>query len=307
MLLTWSLFIVVVSEQKNGAVSVPSPLTFGRRKALCIGVNDYSEFEFSNATSRATSMNTLSSLHGCVNDASSLGRILSSKHGFSEVRVLLNSRATRSSIFEHLLQLGFSCTSGDLLLVYFSGHGTRRVLMAHDACVDVLEITATCHSFSSVHSVLLLDSCSEEIDPVMVSADRDRPDRECEHAGTSLATLRKRGPGSALLSNRYERHDKIRQSEVVLAPATCSSDVSNGVFHTVTTASSPMTAAYEKNFGDECHGLFTYFLMQELLQDGHCAPTVPLQFVSESAVLTLVVLRQPFPLHPLNNELRSAI
>jgi hypothetical protein len=79
----------------------------GRRKAVCIGINDYAD----------------SPLSGCVSDCENWARKLRGI-GFS-VRTLTNQRATRTAMRNALRRLIAAARPGDELVYFYAGHGTQ--------------------------------------------------------------------------------------------------------------------------------------------------------------------------------------
>ena len=82
------------------------------RKALLVGINDYP--------------NPADRLSGCVNDVFTMSAVLQ-ECGFpaDSIRTCLNERATAAAILERLNWLLRDARSGDELVFYYSGHGTR--------------------------------------------------------------------------------------------------------------------------------------------------------------------------------------
>lgn len=79
----------------------------GRRKAVCIGIDDYEN----------------APLAGCVADARLWARTLRSQ-GFDVEATLLNAEATRRTILQALRDLIAGSAAGDVLAFQFAGHGT---------------------------------------------------------------------------------------------------------------------------------------------------------------------------------------
>lgn len=79
----------------------------GRRRALCIGIDNYNE----------------SPLQGCVADAQLWGRTLKDI-GFSKIQYLLNEEATQANISDYLHELIVTSQPGDVIVFQFAGHGT---------------------------------------------------------------------------------------------------------------------------------------------------------------------------------------
>jgi hypothetical protein len=105
-------------------LSVPSPSSCATKKAFLIGINDYRNLpRYSEQLGR-----WINDLKGPVNDVEFIKRLLVSRYDFREedIKVLTESEATRVKIlntFESWLINGTN--KGDLVLFYFSGHGTQ--------------------------------------------------------------------------------------------------------------------------------------------------------------------------------------
>jgi hypothetical protein len=82
------------------------------KKALCVGINDY-PYDGSD-------------LNGCVNDAKSWADLLVNHFGFagSDVRLLLDSEATKAKVIGGLEDLLAGTKAGDVLVFTNSSHGT---------------------------------------------------------------------------------------------------------------------------------------------------------------------------------------
>ncbi|MFN2355642.1 MAG: caspase family protein [Desulfopila sp.] len=83
------------------------PAPEGRRRALCVGIDDY----------------PTSPLNGCVADADAWGATLDAM-GF-QVSSLKNAAATRNSILAELKKLIETSKAGDIVVFQFAGHGTE--------------------------------------------------------------------------------------------------------------------------------------------------------------------------------------
>jgi len=104
-----------------------------RKRALVVGVNRYAE---------------ITQLNGCVNDTTDLRVALVDLAGFSQedVRVLIDSQATKLAIEAGLAWLTDGASRDDLLVFHFSGHGSQiRDVGPQDELVDHLdEILCPC-------------------------------------------------------------------------------------------------------------------------------------------------------------------
>ncbi len=81
------------------------------KKALCVGVNDYPFGE-------------INDLRGCVNDANDWAGLLKNHFDFTDVRQLLDDRATKANIISELKKLLQGAKSGDVLVFTNASHGT---------------------------------------------------------------------------------------------------------------------------------------------------------------------------------------
>ncbi len=82
------------------------------KKALCVGINDY-PYDGND-------------LNGCVNDAKAWADLLVDHYGFArgDVRLMLDSEATKGNIMAYLKDLVTGAKSGDVLVFSNSSHGT---------------------------------------------------------------------------------------------------------------------------------------------------------------------------------------
>ena len=136
-------------------------------KALLVGVNKYKL--------------PGSDLQGCVNDATNVRDVLLKYFGFAvkDIRVLVDSRATKKGILDRLGWLVKAAKSGDRLLFHFSGHGSQIRDRDGDELKDHLDEIICPHDMdwdgtyivdddlkaifstlpAGVHLEVLLDSC----------------------------------------------------------------------------------------------------------------------------------------------------
>lgn len=83
------------------------------KKALCVGINNY---PFGDAND----------LKGCVNDANDWANLLKNHFAFTDVKQLLDSRATKARIIKGLKDLLTGAKAGDVLVFTNASHGTYR-------------------------------------------------------------------------------------------------------------------------------------------------------------------------------------
>lgn len=86
------------------------------KKALLIGINDYKHYADY-------------PLDGCINDVEIVASVLKGKFGFAddEITLLTGRNATQSRIVKEMRYILENCEKDALVILHFSGHGTRRV------------------------------------------------------------------------------------------------------------------------------------------------------------------------------------
>ncbi len=112
-----------------------------RKLALLIGINQYPESVADRSPIRGTV------LSGCLTDVELQRELLLHRFGFgaSEVLTLTDQQATRTAIVEALSELATQAQSDDVVVVHFSGLGSRVKLDAAGAeiCNTLVPIDAT--------------------------------------------------------------------------------------------------------------------------------------------------------------------
>lgn len=96
-------------------------------KALLIGINQY--------------QNSLWNLSGCINDVFNIYDLIYNKYAFlpDDIRVLVNERATKENILHRMKYLAENSSSGDIILWYYSGHGSQIRDRNNDELEDHLD------------------------------------------------------------------------------------------------------------------------------------------------------------------------
>lgn len=89
-------------------LSAKAPVSAGRRRALCVGINRY----------------PTAPLAGCVADAQAWASAFT-QLGFESPISLFDEAATRGAIMDHLSALITSSSPGDVIAFQFAGHGTQ--------------------------------------------------------------------------------------------------------------------------------------------------------------------------------------
>jgi len=110
-----------------------------KKKAVVIGINDY-------APAGAGGPD----LNGCVNDARDVANTLV-VCGFApaDIRILTNHNAKKTNIFTYLNWLLDDSASGDSLVFFYSGHGTRVANIGADLEIDGLDEAIVPHDYST--------------------------------------------------------------------------------------------------------------------------------------------------------------
>lgn len=101
----------------------PPPSSGGTKKALLVGIANYKNLPYySKYLGRE-----LKNLKGPINDVRITREVLISRYGFrpEEINVLINQQATRDNIIGALESLIQETREGDVVVFYFSGHGTQ--------------------------------------------------------------------------------------------------------------------------------------------------------------------------------------
>jgi len=102
--------------------------TAGKRRALLIGINDYSASHLPPAPTAPAPGRQWPSLSGAVNDVAAMKELLVLLYGFErgDILTLTDQGATRAAILETLeQQLVAPAAKGDVILFYYAGHGSQ--------------------------------------------------------------------------------------------------------------------------------------------------------------------------------------
>ncbi len=99
-----------------------------RKRALLIGINQYDAKDDTQNFSQTATANGWLPLHGCVNDVELQRELLTHRFGFApqDIVTLTDLQATRNNIFDAITEhLTAQTLPDDLVVVHFSGHGSR--------------------------------------------------------------------------------------------------------------------------------------------------------------------------------------
>jgi len=113
----------------------------GRRKAFLVGINDYAPLGSGG-----------SDLNGCVNDVKDMASTLLALNVVdalpSQLRICTNGNATKAGILAGLQWLLKGAAKGDLLIFYYSGHGSQVVNTGADTELDGKDEVICPHDFA---------------------------------------------------------------------------------------------------------------------------------------------------------------
>lgn len=106
--------------------SVTAPAAHAKKIALLVGVGDYIYFRRPDDTS---SKLPPGDLRGPTRDVVALKELLTKRFGFQEadIQVVLDQEATEENVRKALHNLAQRAEAGDVVLFYYSGHGSRRL------------------------------------------------------------------------------------------------------------------------------------------------------------------------------------
>jgi len=93
------------------------------KRALLIGINTYVPEKQTDKSRGSTWIN----LDGCINDADAMKSVLETRYGFpgQNIVVLTNKEASRNNILNNLETLAQESKKGDIVFIYYSGHGSQ--------------------------------------------------------------------------------------------------------------------------------------------------------------------------------------
>lgn len=237
-------------KKSTGSVKKKSP-----KRGLCVGINDY-PYEGND-------------LNGCVNDALAWSELLTKRYGFpkSEVKILLDSEATKKNIMNGLKSLLAGTKPGDVLVFTNSSHGSYvadisgdeekydEILCPYDIEENHIlddELRDLISDLKEgVHITVILDNCHSgtatraavgEIIPGLKTPD-DRRVRFLSPALRGLPVLE--NPWSAKPKSKM-KHPESKMKEVLLSGCT------------------DREYSYDAFFDGTYHGALTYYAIQAI-------------------------------------------
>jgi hypothetical protein len=115
---------------------IANPAYSGTRRALLIGIQSYSPPAGASLPtaqaghapdSRFADGVAWPVLHGSLVDVANMRVLLEANFGFQDIRLITEQQATRQGILAAIDRLAADTNDGDLDVIYYAGHGSRRV------------------------------------------------------------------------------------------------------------------------------------------------------------------------------------
>lgn len=108
-------------------------------------------------------------LNGCVNDVGLFRRMLKEYFGFpnEDIRVVVNERATKANVLHRLRIMLADAEPGDLVVFYFSGHGSQIRDRDGDELTDHLDEVICPYDMDWDRGTYILD---DDLDAIFASA-----------------------------------------------------------------------------------------------------------------------------------------
>lgn len=111
---------------------------------VCVGIADYPGTEHD--------------LRISDNDAKTIAKVFSAaKH--ATVSVLLNEHATQSALLSTMHTLFLNANSEDIVMLYFSGHGTPGALVCYDGLLTYQHIFKMLKGCKATRKIIIADAC----------------------------------------------------------------------------------------------------------------------------------------------------
>lgn len=111
---------------------------------VCVGIADYPGTE--------------NDLRISDNDAKTIAKVFSvAEH--ATISLLLNEQATQSALLSTMHTLFLNANSEDLVMLYFSGHGTPGALVCHDGLLTYQHIFKMLKGCKANRKIIIADAC----------------------------------------------------------------------------------------------------------------------------------------------------
>ncbi len=254
------------------------------KKALCVGINDYP--------------GEGSDLNGCVNDARSWADLLIRNFGFpkANVKMLLDSQATKAAILGGLKKLLVGAKTGDVLVFTNSSHGTYLADDNHD---EPLYDEALC-PYDCDRNLIVDDELRELFAGLPKGVALTVISDSCHSGTVTRAAINENIPGlktpddrrvrflhpallgKSVLSNPFQavdrsrvNHPQSKMKEILLSGCTASE------------------YSYDALIGGTYHGAMTYFAIQAIREANY-----DLTYAQLRSRLIYLLDEAGYPQHP---------
>ena len=130
---------------------IERPRTPINAKAFLVGINEYP---------------SPNELYGCINDVDDIALFLVNRCGWvpSNIRKLVDRRATKAAILERLNGMVECANPGDLLVFYYSGHGSQLALRSStDGSVNTVHESICPIDFDGTRETAIIDNDFKDI------------------------------------------------------------------------------------------------------------------------------------------------
>lgn len=126
------------------AVLIATVQMDARNYVMCVGLSNYPK--------------GVNSLRVSANDALTIQKVFE-KNGNSTVSILTNESATRDAVLKKMRQAFANAKSGDAVIFYFSGHGTKQGLACYDGVLSFDRILEIMKASPAQTKVVIADAC----------------------------------------------------------------------------------------------------------------------------------------------------
>ncbi len=242
------------------------------KRAVIVGINDYAPVGPGGPD-----------LNGCVNDARDMANTLVIC-GFNpaNIRILTNQNAKKANIVSYLNWLLTSSVSGDSVVFYYSGHGTRVANIGADVEIDGLDEAIVPHDYA-VAGFLKDDDFKSIFDAKLKPGVNFEVIFDCCHSGTGTrafaefslfgddnAAYEQARVLPAMLEDEFyithatELKSKKAKKEVEGLKISKAIVPVAGMKHTLWAACKDNQVSMEGNIGGQVRGYFTYHFCKVL-------------------------------------------
>ena len=239
--------------------------------SLLVGIDNYDPESYP----------SVPSLKGCVNDINAIETYLQeriAKDKSSEFQLvkplkLTNEKATRKAIIDGLNNYLFQADSEDIVLFYYSGHGSQEPanpeLLRQEKEADNLNETLVCYDSFTPNSRNLAD---KELRYLISKVARQKPHivviLDCCHSGTGTRNIPE-GSRRAPEDTRFRSWESFVFAEELLGSRAIGKKVSipEGKHIILAACRDNQEAKEYKTETGEYRGIFSYFLLQTLQHD----------------------------------------